>query len=152
MNLERYALEADPGFTIFEFVSVGCKGEIVKVIQFQQTEIPDLYNLAFGDKKSGTGEFDDRVVTDNGDSKKVLATVVDALYAFIERYPDKWVYATGSTTARTRLYQMGINKYLDMAESDFDIIGECQGTWERYRGNTKYEAFAVRLRHKQQLL
>lgn len=148
MNLERYGLEANSALTTFEFVSVGRKGEVVKVVQFQPTEIPDLYNLAFGDINSDTGGFDDRVVTDNGDSEKVLATVVTAVYAFVEHHPESWVYATASTPARTRLYQMGINKYFDLAESDFEIMGEHQDKWERYERNRKYEAFAVRLKHK----
>lgn len=40
----------------------------------------NLYNLAFGDKNPLTGEIDDKIVTDNGDSEKVLATVVAAVY------------------------------------------------------------------------
>ncbi len=62
-----------------------------------------------------------RIITDNGDSEKVLATVVGAIYMFTEQYPDAWVYAVGSTAARTRLYRMGINKYFDIANQDFNI-------------------------------
>lgn len=85
--------------------------------------IENLYNLAFGDKNYDTGQLDDKIITDNGDSEKVLATVVAALYAFVDRYPGVWVYATGSTLARSRLYRMGINKYFDMVAADFDVHG-----------------------------
>lgn len=146
MNLERYALEVGPNLTVFGFTSVGRKGKIVKIVQFQETDNPSVYNLAFGDRNPATGEFDDQVVTDNGDSGKVLATIVAALYAFTEQYPDKWVYATGSTRSRTRFYQMGINKYFDIAEADFDIMGERQEEWERYERNRSYDAFAVHLK------
>jgi len=56
-----------------------------------------------------TGEIDDTVVSNNGDSEQVLATVVSAVYAFTEKQDDVWVYATGSNSTRTRLYQIGIN-------------------------------------------
>ncbi len=79
-----------------------------------------INNLAFGDKNHLTGEIDDRIVTDNGDSEKVLATVVAAVYSFCDHFPDVWIYATGSTAARTRLYKMGINKYFDVVQADFE--------------------------------
>src|SRR4051794_25290611 len=105
MNLDRYELKARHNLTTFEFVSEGRKGRIIKVIQFQPIGLPNLYNLAFGDKNSGNGDLNDMIVTNNGDSEKVLATVVAAAYAFTDKHPDVWVYATGSTGARTRLYQ-----------------------------------------------
>jgi hypothetical protein len=56
-----------------------------------------FYNLAFGDKNNETGDIDDAVVSNNGDSGQVLATVVSAVYAFTAVENDVWVYATGST-------------------------------------------------------
>lgn len=44
-----------------------------------------------------TGEIDDTVISNNGDSEKVLATVVTTLYAFIYKHQNAMVYATGST-------------------------------------------------------
>jgi hypothetical protein len=146
MKLDRYELKAGQSLTTFEFLSEGPKGKIRKVMQFQQMNLPNLYNLAFGDLNPPTGELDDKVITDNGDSGKVLATVVAALYAFSAKYPDAWVYATGSTAARTRLYRMGINKYFDIVESDFDIMGEHQSEWEWYVKGKDYQAFAVHLK------
>jgi len=144
MKLDRYELKAGRNLTTFEFVSEGRKGQIVKVIQFQPMNLENLYNLAFGDRNAETGELDDKVVTDNGDSEKVLATVVAAVYAFADRYPESWVYATGSTASRTRLYRMGINKYLDIVAADFDLLGEHHSEWEAYEFGKDYQAFAVR--------
>ena len=143
MNLERYELKVGYGLTTFEFVSEGKKGRIIKVIQFQRMDLHNLYNLAFGDKNSDTGELNDIIVTNNGDSEKVLATVVAAVYAFTDKYPNAWVYATGSTEARTRLYRMGINKYFYFVETNFDIMGEKQNEWEWYEKGKSYGAFAV---------
>jgi len=90
-----------------------------------------------------TGDIDDMIVTDNGDSEKVLATVVAAIYAFCDKFPEAWIYATGSTTARTRLYRIGINKYYDVVENDFEIFGQTQNEWERYQKGKDYEAFVI---------
>ena len=81
--------------------------------------------------------------TDNDDSEKVLATVVAAIYAFTGKYSNAWVYATGSTASRTRLYRMGINKYFNIVDEDFDIMGEYQSEWEWYGKGKDYQAFAV---------
>jgi hypothetical protein len=143
MILDRYELRAGKNLTIFEFLSEGKKGKISKLIQFQQMNIENLYNLAFGDKNLETGELDDKVITDNGDSEKVLATVVAAIYAFADSYPESWIYATGSTTARTRLYRMGINKYFKIVAADFEIMGESRNEWEWYEFGKDYQAFAV---------
>jgi hypothetical protein len=47
-----------------------------KIIKFSETALKGYYNLAFGDKDDETGEINDRIVSNNGDSEQVLATVV----------------------------------------------------------------------------
>ena len=94
MKLPRYELKAEKTLMIFEFISEGKKGSIPKLIKFSETSLKDFYNLAFGDKDDLTGEIDDIIITDNGDSEQVLATVVSAVYAFTEKYKGVWVYAT----------------------------------------------------------
>lgn len=91
MKLDRYELKAGRNLTAFEFLSDGPKGQIRKLIQFQQMNLPNLYNLAFGDINPDTGELDDKVITGNGDSEKVLASVVAAIYAFAGQYPNGWI-------------------------------------------------------------
>ena len=108
MNVEKYLLKSGQKFTRFEFVSEGTKGAIRKLIEFQETNDAELFNLAFGDENPETDEINDLAVSDNGDTEKVLATVVAAVYVFFDNNPSVFVYATGSTKARTRLYRMGI--------------------------------------------
>lgn len=142
MNLDHYELQSGRGYSTFQFISEGRKGKIIKIIQFQLTKYPNLYNLAFGDKNE-SGEINDLSITDNGDAEKTLTTVVEAIYIFSDKHPGSWIYATGSTEARTRLYRMGINKYLDTARTDFNVMGEHQNDWEWYEKGKDYEAFAV---------
>lgn len=146
MKVEKYELKAGEQLEMFEFVSIGPKGKISKMVQYTPTNYRDLYNLGFGDKNIENGEIDDTVISNNGDSEKVLATVVATLYAFIDKHKDAMVYATGSTKARTRLYRMGISKYLDEIKADFEIYGELENGWEVFQKDVEYEAFIVKLK------
>jgi len=82
--------------TTFEFISEGPKGKIAKLIQFMPTNFDNLYNLAFGDKNSATGEIDDTIISNNEDSEKVLATVVASVYAFMDKHPGTRIFAAKS--------------------------------------------------------
>jgi hypothetical protein len=146
MKLDKYELKSGEQLEAFEFVSVGDRGRIPKIVQYTPTNYKDLYNLGFGDKNSDTGEIDDTVISNNGDSEKVLATVVATLYAFIDKHKEAMVYATGSTKSRTRLYRMGITKYLDEIKEDFEIYGQIENEWEEFRKDVDYEAFLVKLK------
>ena len=59
MKLEKYNLKASSRRTRFEFISEGPRGAIRKLIEFQETDEPGLFNLAFGDKDPQSGEMDD---------------------------------------------------------------------------------------------
>ncbi|MGQ0542574.1 MAG: DUF6934 family protein [Blastocatellia bacterium] len=88
LKFERYELTADQSLTVFEFVSKGPKGAVQKIVQYNETNVEGIFNLGFGDKKPTTNEIDDTVISNNADSRKVLATVVAAVYAFTDRNPD----------------------------------------------------------------
>ena len=91
MKLPKYHLKAETRFRRFEFISEGPKGAIRKFIEFQATTDPEVYNLAFGDKDPLSGDINDLAVSNNGDTEKVLATVIAALYVFFENYPAAYV-------------------------------------------------------------
>lgn len=144
MKLPRYELKAEKSLMVFEFISEGTKGQNPKLIKYSETNLKDMYNLAFGDKNPETGEIDDKVVSNNGDSEKVLATVVSTVYAFSDKYLDCWIFATGSTKARTRLYRMGITKYIDEIKGDFEVYGLMENEWETFEKEIDYDAFLIR--------
>lgn len=141
MKIEKYSLKSESNFTVFEFISEGPNGLIRKLIQFQKTNQPNLYNLAFGDKNLETGELDDIVISNNGDNEKVLATVVDSLYAFFDKYPYASVYVTGSTSARTRLYRMGINRFYEEMVQDFILYGQVGNIFYEFEKDKDYTGF-----------
>ena len=144
MGIERYDLISSENLTTFEFISDGTKGKIDKIIQFSSTNYHNVYNLGFGDKDVITGEIDDKVVSNNGDSEKVLGTVVESLYIFTDRNPEALIYATGSTKTRTRLYQIGITKFIEKVKADFVIYGQIEKEWHFFEKDINYDAFLVK--------
>lgn len=117
------ATKSSDDLSIFDFVSTGKKGNILKRIEFMPTNIPDFYNLAFGDIDK-TGEIDDYSVSDNGDRNKILATVAYAVELYLNKYPERWIYFKGSTSERTRLYRMALGLNLKELSLKFEIYAE----------------------------
>jgi hypothetical protein len=144
MRLPKYRLKAEKSLMVFEFISQGPKGQIPKLVKYSETNLKDMYNLAFGDKDAKTGQINDTIISNNGDSDMILATVVSTVYAFTDKYPDAWVFATGSTKARTRLYRMGITKYITEIKKDFQVFGLNDDEWEKFEKEVEYEAFLVK--------
>lgn len=139
-----YNVDASPDFQTFEFVSLGLNGNVAKVVRYSEINVKGFYNLGFGDKDPITGFVSDLTVTDNGDSRKVLATVAAALYVFTNYHSEATVIATGSTQARIRLYRMGITINLKAIEKDFTILGLTEKGWQPFSKNITYGAFLVR--------
>lgn len=116
------------------------------MVVFSYTGEDNIYNLGFGDYNSETKSIDDEIITNNGDSLKVLSTVASTVYAFIEKYPDSLVFATGSNNVRTRLYRMGISNNLEEIKEDFEVFGlrVNDNIWEEFISGEDYEAFIVK--------
>ena len=145
MNLIHYRYFASNDFQDYEFYSEGPKGRIKKVVMFTKIQSdPIIYNLAFGDENSETGIVNDFVTTDNKDRDMVLATVANTINDFCDRYGDHYIYAQGSTSARTRLYQMSISRLLSQITMDFDMFGLKNGVIYDFQRNINYEAFLVK--------
>ncbi len=146
MNIPKYLYKSEEEFKVYSFYSEGIKGLIKKMIVFSFTGESNIYNLGFGDYNSETKTIDDEVITNNGDSLKVLATVASTVYAFTEKYPDALVFATGSNNFRTRLYRMGITNNLEEIKVDFEVFGlrVDNNVWEEFVSGEDYEAFIVK--------
>lgn len=148
MRNEIYKLKTDPDAIVFEFTSVGPKGNIAKLVMYQETKITDLYNLAFGDKDEITGEINDMIVTNNKDSQKVLATVAETVLIFTNRYPTAQILAKGSTKSRTRLYRIGINTHLEEIKKHFRVYGLKDKKWYLFKTSIEYDAYLIKPKKK----
>jgi hypothetical protein len=135
MKYPRYEYSTEAELNIFEFESIGPKGKIIKLVQYTEMNIKGYYNLAFGDLDLKTREINDGIITNNGDATKVLATVVSTVYAFTGKYPEAYIFATGRSESRTRLYRMGITNNLEELKSDFYVYG--------LRNDETFEPFIV---------
>ena len=147
MNLPQYKTNPDEDLHSFSLISEGKNGKIEKVIRYEKIT-NDVFNLGFGDKDSITGKINDKVVTNNGDTEKVLATVVSTVFTFTERNPNAYIYATGSNHVRNRLYRRGITKYLSEALDTFAIYGMLPNQeFEIFNPNTDYVGFLLHLKN-----
>lgn len=148
MKYPKYQYSSEEQMQYYEFVSIGSKGKIKKIVEYSTTSINEVYNLAFGDYDESIDGIDDKSITNNGDSQKVLATVASTVYAFTGKYPNAWVHVTGSTTVRTRLYRMGITNNLAEISEDFHVYGLINDKWENFIIGEDYEAFLVTRKNK----
>jgi hypothetical protein len=103
-----------------------------------------LYNLAFGDWNAELDALDDSIRSNNGDRDKVLATVAFTALNFTNQFPNTLLHIKGSTSSRTRLYQMGIGNNLLEINKNFEIQGFRLQKWEPFILGRNYEAFLVR--------
>jgi len=146
MKYEAYvAVVANPDFRRVEFVSIGKRGEISKRINFTPTQWPNVYNLSFGDIIDDE-DIDDYKISDNGDRNKILATVLKVVKAYTMKYPERWLYFTGSTEQRTRLYRMAVSLNLEELSEVFEIFAEIEGQDEfvRFQKGLNIKAFLVK--------
>ena len=114
---------------------------------YSDPDLHNFFNLGFWDKDS-SGQIDDKIVTNNSDSQRVLATVASTLYTFTEKFPEAMVLAVGSTKSRTRLYRIGITNNLTEIEEDFEVFRFAQGDWMKFQKQIKFDSFLVKRKFK----
>lgn len=150
MNLDQYPIASDHSHLTFEFESIGPKGIIRKIVQFQPVRSTgkNLYILSFGDLNKVTGEMDDTVVSNNGDTKKILLTVARSALKFSAKFPQAHILIAGSTISRTRLYQMAFKQHFDEIDKLFDIQGYIEFDWKKFESGINYEAFLLVKKNK----
>lgn len=142
MNLDTYPVLSSDDLLIHHFISNGPKGPINKRIEFQEFK-PYHFNLAFGDWNDKKRCLDDFVRSNNKDMVKVLATVARVVDAFIQARPDSKIRVEGSTTARSRLYQMQFVQHLQVINEKYVITGSRGRQEELFDPRKKYTSFSI---------
>jgi hypothetical protein len=128
----------------FDFISEGEK-TIRKVILYRATSETLFFQLALVDIMED-GSFSDSVRSNNGDRNKVLATVVQTLRFFFERYPEGTIIFSGSDEIRTRLYERIISNELENESNRFEFLGFNGTYFEFFTKNKDYKAFGITLK------
>jgi len=144
MKLPKYQLKSRQELSTYEVVSEGPKVIIIKRTQFTLINEEQVYNLGFADNDPVNGEIENIVISNNNDSVKVFATVIAAVFPFCDKHPGVWIFATGSTKSRTRLYQIGIAKYIEEIKPDLDLHGEINQEWEPFDAGKNYTSFLAK--------
>jgi hypothetical protein len=132
--------------TTYLFLSEGSKGLILKVVQFAPTDEPNIVNLSLGDYDTD-GIVRDDLISNNGDLKKVIATVVIILERFLEISPNKKVFFSGLTKSRNRLFRLMLSNYKKELNPTFIIQGLIQNGDENiiipFEANHEYIGYLI---------
>ena len=139
-----YQLSTNLDKTIFTFESHGPRGIITKVVEFRATLNPNIYNMALLDWNGADGSLSDMTRSGNRDIERVLISVYAAMLQFIEHHPEKWIYFTGTTQSRIRLYRIAILKILDLNNIPVEVLCELNKKWIPFEKSVNCTAFIVR--------
>lgn len=146
MFLNQYEYFAKNNYLTYQFTSEGIKGSIEKIVQYSKANVSGIgivYNLGFGDLDKN-GRLSDTANSNNGDMEKVLSTVANTVYDFMEHYPSQLLFAHGSTPIRTKLYQRKLMQMLDIVSIEFDLYGLGKEGWGEFIGQEEYKAFLIK--------
>lgn len=151
MKTEKYATQSNYNKSIYSFKSVGDKiiekrvyfTPIDEVGNFGLPQSVKLYNIAFGDWNEVIGDIDDYSRSNNGDTEKVLVTVANTIKDFWEYHPDSVLFLIGSTSSRTRLYQIAVAKNIYDIEKEATVYGLINNAWQAFVTGFNYEAFLI---------
>jgi hypothetical protein len=142
MGKDKYNVTAKSDHLAYEFISEGPKGNIAKIVVYQHM-FDNFYNLAFGDFTNNDEILDDLIVSDNGDTAKILFTVASTLFDFFQHYEGTIVFAQGSKYSRNRLYRRYLSQFLDIITENFMLLGELDGKVERFQKGKDYTSFYI---------
>jgi hypothetical protein len=144
MKHEAYdGIRVSDDFAAFDFISLGTKGAIRKRIFFESIEPDDVYNLTLGDVDEN-GALDDSVVSNNGDRNTILATVVKVIEYYTKMFPDRWIFLTGNTEGRIRLYRMAVGLNLEDLSTRFEINALVNKEVVPFTKNLQINAFLIK--------
>lgn len=139
---EAYPFVLNEGKTHYHFQSIGKRGVFEKAIEFSPLN-DNVYNLALLDFDPTTGEFVDDTITDNGDMREVLATVLKIALHFLSRNPYQSIVISGNSDSRTRLYQIAIGKLFPDAREFLLVKGLNNEQWLDFEPNGSFESFLI---------
>jgi len=140
INTSSYDFYVNVSLFDYEFNSVGAKGIIKKIARFDKIGI-DIFSFGFGDLDEISGQISDSIISNNGDRDMILATIGQIIYHFTNHNSKAGIFFQGSSPARTRLYQQGLNKFCIQITQFFDVFGYREAKWLPFETGKNYEAF-----------
>ena len=132
----------------YKFKSVGNKGSIDKIIEFHFM-YEKRWNLGFGDVKDD--DWEDNVISDNNDLRKILQTVANAVHLFFNDYPDREIAISPLDYQRKLLYNRLFQQRWHEINPIFTvkaIIFDTQNTeFEDYNPKKIFDYFIIKLKN-----
>jgi hypothetical protein len=127
MNVPVYPITRINNDLTFYFQSRGPFGEnpIAKIVTYTPIYKYGVtyYNLGFGDYDPENNEVFYTTVSNNGDMRKILATVVSTLKIFFQEKPDEIVHIDGSDSVRRAYSHKLIIDYAPLIEEHYVVKG-----------------------------
>jgi hypothetical protein len=149
MNLPVYPVTRIENELIFYFESRNPFGEnpVFKLVTYAlcHKHGDTHYNLGFGDFDPESNGVCDTAVSNNGDMRKILATVVSTLETFFKEKPHETVHIDGSDRIRRAYYHKLIVDYSNLIEELYVVKGRALGKIERFQKGKTYEYILISL-------
>lgn len=129
----------------FWFISNGTRGEIIKHITFQKLPASNQYNLALGDYNVETNEIEYSELSNNGDARKVFATVGVIVQNYTTAFPGREIFVMGNSSEKSRAYNFMVSAYYSEIIEMFEVFGAYGGEFfEPFIKDKIYDAILVR--------
>lgn len=143
MEKPIYSYQLSKNRERYTFISISSNKRITKVVDFEEfEEISDFVHFSFGDLLPN-GRVDYTQVSNNQDMELVLGTVIEILFDFLERNPQKTVIFTGSSSSRNRLYRIIIAKFYSELKDKFQIQGFIDDEIIPFELNKNFTGFLI---------
>ena len=143
---EGYDLSENIEKTQFKFKSIGKNGTIDKLIEFSFYQ-ENIWNLGFGDIKGD--DWDDNVISNNNDMRKILQTVANAVHTFLEHYPERKIFIAPLDKQRKILYNRIFQQKWKGIEPLFSVKGirfmDGKQVFEDYKPTILFDYFIISL-------
>ena len=143
-RLQAYPIEFTEDKLQYRFVSKGAESDIVKLVFYEYIE-DDRWNLAFGDANADESDFDDSVISNNQDMRRVIQTVFTTGLIFSAAYPDRKIYIKPFDRKRNLLYNRVFQDQQVAIEAFYTIHGllTSEDKEEKYDSHKIYERFLL---------
>jgi hypothetical protein len=113
---------------------------ITKIVLF--TKIKNrLWNLGFGDKIED--DWDDEIISNNGDLIKVIATVAAIANDFSEKWPSRAIFIDPVDEKRKSLYNIVFKRNQSEIEQTFQILGFYRKRWRHFDPQKMFDKFQI---------
>ena len=142
-RLQAYPLEHSEDKLRYRFISKGESGHIVKLVRYEPMGERD-WNLAFGDANSDESDFDDKIISNNGDMRQIIQTLFLTGLVFTEAYPNRRIFVEPVDAKRGLLYNRVFKDKQVEIEAFFYIKGKLpKRKAEKYNPLKIYRSFIL---------